>query len=136
VREKFLDGLLPPTEALSDYDAAGRVRLPIEYRDWLMSPSHWLAGQAAVSQTLAALSIVSPVPGSTYYLDPDLPDGGRRLTLRASGRAETYWESDSLLCQREADRTVALLREGRHRLWVLDPRSGQRAETWIVVRPL
>ena len=138
VSEKFLTQSLPPTESASDYDLAGRVLLPSEYREWLASSDNWLAGQAVVNETsaVAALRILSPLPGTIFYLDPDLPQHGRRLRLRADGPQGLRWQSDSLECRTERGESVALLSEGRHQLVVREPRSGARMETWIVVKAL
>ena len=136
VTEKFLMGVLPPTESPEDYDEHGRVRLPAEYREWFTSRDNWLAGQAVLNESTPTLRIVSPLPGTVFYLDPDLPDNGRRLRLRAEGLGELRWQSDSLECRSERGEQVALLSEGRHQLVVQEPRSGARMETWIVVKAL
>jgi penicillin-binding protein 1C len=136
VLERFLAQALPPFEEPGDYDAEGRVRLGREYREWFLSSDNWLVGKVALSESAQALRIIVPLPGSTYYLDGDLPENGRRLVLRAEGAGEVCWQSDSLHCRVEAGRTVAVLAEGRHRLLARDPRTGDRLETWIVVKPL
>ena len=80
--------------------------------------------------------ILSPLPGSTYFLDPDLPDGGSRLALRAQGSGPLRWRCDTLPCNPVGDRTVAVLKKGRHRLTVTDGKADRPAETWIVVKSL
>ena len=138
VLEKFLTQSLPPPEDARDYDLAGRVCLSSEYRDWLASGDNWLAGRAVLNEatTAATLRILSPLPGTVFYLDPDLPQSGRRLRLRANGPEGLHWQSDSLECRTERGEVVALLSEGRHHLVVQEPRSGARVETWILVKAL
>ncbi len=135
VTEKFRAGTLPPLETAADYDAEGRVRLPAEYRDWLASADNWLTGRAVVDTASATpLRLISPLPGTTFFLDPDLPDAGRWLTLRAEGGTNLVWTSDSLAIKRAAGGVCARMTEGRHTLRVHDPATGEQAATWILVK--
>ena len=158
INEKFAGNHLPIPEQASDYDEQGRIRLPPEYAEWLSSGDNWLAGQAVVAndaETAAQrtrrvtvdpagvaadsrdlLSIISPMPGTTYVLDPDLPPSSRLLDLRARGCADPSWGSSTLECRRVGGQPVAVLREGRHTLRVQDPGNGHWRETWIVVKLL
>jgi penicillin-binding protein 1C len=135
VTEKFRAGTLPPWETAADYDTEDRVRLPAEYRDWLASADNWLAGRAVVDTASATpLRLISPLPGTTFYLDPDLPDGGCWLTLSADGGTHLVWTSDSLAIQRTAGGVCARMTEGRHALRVRDAVTGEQAATWILVK--
>ena len=159
VLEKFAASHLPVPEQASDYDPQGRIRLPAEYADWLSSGDNWLAGQAVavanadetaapridsatvnpsgvVADSDTLLSVMSPIPGTTYVLDPDLPPSSRLLDLRVKGCANPSWESDTLECRLVNGQPVAVLREGRHTLRVQDRASGHWRKTWIVVKPL
>jgi penicillin-binding protein 1C len=136
ITEKFLTHALPLAESVGDYDELGRVRLDAEYRDWLASPDNWLAGRVVLAEPDQTLRLVSPMPGTIIYLDPDLPESSRRLVLRAEGGGELTWESDSLECRAERGSTVALLEEGRHCLVVRNRQTGQQRETEIIVKPL
>ena len=80
-----------------------------------------------------SLRIVFPLPGTTLYLDPDLPHKGQRIVLRNAGSENVQWESDSLELAREGTRQMALLREGRHRIAATDPESGAQAQNWLQV---
>ncbi len=133
VWEKFAGSALPPWERPEDYDAEGRVRLESEYQDWARSTDNHLVGRVVVSDAAPALRVVFPPPGTTIYLDPDLPGGGRRLRLQASAAGDAQWSSDSLECREEAGERVALLTKGRHELRVHDPGTGLEARTWINV---
>jgi hypothetical protein len=152
VKEKFVAANLPPLESPADYaDTAARKRnsddappallssrrLPVllgsEYREWFATGDNWLGCRAMLAAEQNSLRIVFPLPGTTVYLDPDLPHQGRRLFVRAEGPENLQWQSDSLLLSREAGREVALLTEGRHQITVRDPETGQAAQTWINV---
>lgn len=135
VREIFRDWNVPQPRHGS-YDAQGRVIMPPQYASWLRSQNNWLGETAVLSQTSqagAGFRIVSPLPGTVVYLDPDLPDSGARFPLRVAGEAdELLWQSPSLAVGEEH----AVLKEGRHQLIAVDQRSGQRRETWVEVRRL
>lgn len=136
VTEKFLAQSLPPPESPEDYDEAGRVRLPLEYREWLASRDNALASQVVLAGSAPALRIISPLPGMVFYLDPDLPESSRHVSLRAEGSGDLQWGSDSLECSMERGRPTAALAEGRHRLMVRESLTGRRMETWILVKSL
>jgi len=134
VTEKFLASNLPPLESPTDYESAGirrqpPVRLGNEYRDWLASGDNWLGDRAVLAPTHSTLRILFPIPGTTLYLDPDLPEQGCRLVLRTEGGENVHWQSDSLKVVREGNRQVALLTEGRHRITARDPLTGAQANT-------
>jgi penicillin-binding protein 1C len=141
ITEKFLASNLPPLEAPEDYEPVGSritdhasrpVHLSPEYREWFGSEDNWLLEHAACSAVETALRITFPLPGTTFYLDPDLPHGGRRLLLHAEGSANLDWQCNTLQFE-EGARHVALLAEGRHEIFVVDPKQGARARTWIQV---
>ena len=144
VPERFLAERLPPSEQAADYDQHGRVRLSPDYAAWLDSGDNWLAGQAVADKTSAAgtagggpaFAVVSPMPGTIYVLDPDLPPSSRLLDLRVAGCDAPRWECATLHCQERDGQATAILQEGRHTLRVLDPVTNRWRETWIVVRAL
>jgi penicillin-binding protein 1C len=143
--EKFLASDLPSLETPDDYAVVrrpnatqpARLQLPIilgpEYRAWSASADNWLAGATVLAEAPASLHITFPLPGTTFYLDPDLPHQGRRLCLQSDGLQTVRWQSDSLRIENEGPRPIALLSEGRHRLLVTDRISGAEARTWIEV---
>ena len=136
--EKCLADQLPALESPDDYEpAAGAtlaVRLGSEYRDWFATGDNGLGNRAVLSAAADSLRILFPPPGTTFYLDPDLPGQGRRLVLRAAGPDHLEWQSDSLSLAREGGREIAWLTAGRHTLTVRDPQSGAAARTWLEVR--
>ncbi len=137
VQEKFLSDTLPPAEGAGDYDEAGRARLAPGYRSWLASGANWLGAAAVVDEARAVntLRLISPLPGTTFFIDPDLPATSRAIPLRAEGGA-LRWESETLECGSGPAGPVALMREGRHKLTVVCDETGQRSETWVVVQAL
>jgi penicillin-binding protein 1C len=133
-REKFLPPSLPAAETAADSDALGRVKLPVEYADWFASAENTFRAVAVVDKAPAALRITFPLPGTTLFLDGDLPGQGRRITLSAQGSHELAWSSPTLAIQREGTRDIALLLPGRHELTVRDAASGRTVSTWVTVK--
>jgi penicillin-binding protein 1C len=129
-REKFLGEKLPELESPRDYDLRGRVILDPVFSEWFASSGNSL-NELVVQEEPSALHIVSPVPGTTFVIDPDLP-ASRRARLSALGSDSVKWSSDSLQCTDGE----AVLAEGEHRLVAIDPGTGARAETWIRVKSL
>jgi len=130
VKEKFVANNLPPLE---DSVALSPVLLGNEYRDWLGSGDNWLGDRAVLAPAQNSLRIIFPLPGTTIYLDPDLPQQGRRIFMRAEGPENLEWQSDSLRVARDGPRQVAFLTEGHHEITVRDPKTGDEAQTWITV---
>ncbi len=135
-REKFLNRILPPSECADDYDAQGRVRLPAEYGPWLASSDNWLAGRAVAAETSPPVRLVSPLPGTVFFIDPDLPASSRRIPLQAEAPATVTWRSDSLACGLGPHGPFACLVEGRHQLVVRCAQTGTQIQTWIEVTAL
>jgi penicillin-binding protein 1C len=137
-REFFFSDRLPPIESNADYDAQGRVRLPPQYRRWFESGYNGLGGQVVLDDApqTSALRILSPLPETVYYLDPDLIRRGSRLPLHADGAGPLEWTSPTLKCGTDASLSFAILTEGRHELIVRQNQTGREARTWIVVKRL
>jgi penicillin-binding protein 1C len=135
VHEKFLSDRLPAAESPADYDAAGNVQLGPEYADWFNSAENGVRDRTILASTSGELRITSPLPGSVYVVDPDVPST-RRIPLAANGGTQMRWESESLACRSEPGADFALAAEGEHRIVVTDLASGRHAETWIRIRSL
>jgi penicillin-binding protein 1C len=131
VPEKFVAGQLRPAESATDYDTAGRVQLSSEFGDWFRSAENSLRDRAVLAT--GELLIASPLTGSIYVVDPDIPSS-RRIPLVAGGTAKVEWRSDSLVCRSEAGANFAEAVEGEHRLIAIDPATGRKAETRIRIR--
>ncbi len=135
VREKFVRNHLPPVESAADYDETGRARLGPEYRTWIESGANGLAARASCGAEDGGLRLVSPLPGTTFIVDPDLPSSCR-LPVKAAGARGAVWESKSLSFRESDGQTYAIATQGEHRLIVRDPATGAQAETWIRVKSL
>ncbi|PYJ09868.1 MAG: penicillin-binding protein 1C [Verrucomicrobia bacterium] len=135
IREKFVSDQLPAQESPGDYDGAGNVQLGPEYADWFNSAENGIRDRVALASMNGDLRITSPLPGSVYVVDPDVPSTGR-IPLAANGGTLVKWESDSLTCRSESGADFALAAEGEHRIIVTDLASGRHAETWIRIRSL
>jgi penicillin-binding protein 1C len=132
--EKFVGDRMPPLEEASDYDGAGRIKLSAEYREWFATSDNSLRAQAVVEEGNANLRILFPQPGTTFYLDSDLPEQGRRVHLRAAGGEAAQWSSPTLQVIASRGQNLALLEKGRHQLTLTDPGTGMEQQTWIEVR--
>ena len=137
VREKFREWNVPRPDP-SRYDALGRVRLSTNYARWFNSPENWLGETAVLANEsgkapMGTLRILSPLPGTVVYLDPDFPDRGARFPLSASGvTGELQWTSKTL---RVSDQH-AILTEGTHHISARNPTTGTTLKTWVEVRSL
>lgn len=132
--EKFVVDRYPPNESGDDYDASGSVKLEPEYAQWLASGENDLAS-LAVRKTSGALRITSPLPGSSFVIDPDIPSS-RRIPLAVAGSMRVSWQSDSLELCEDGNAIVARAAEGEHRIVAIDAESGRRAESWFSIRSL
>ncbi|MDQ3625470.1 MAG: hypothetical protein M3463_23845, partial [Verrucomicrobiota bacterium] len=135
VREKFRRDLLPAAESPEDYDEEGRVKLGPAYHSWLASGHHGLHGRVGAQAREELVRVVSPVPGTMFVVDPDLPTS-RRVPLQAQGSERLEWKSRTLECRVGDGRAYALVREGEHEIEVHDPLTGAVARTWIRVKAL
>jgi penicillin-binding protein 1C len=135
VREKFVAGQLPPLETPADYDATGKVVLGPEYAEWGQSAQNGMAARTAVGVQDAPLRVESPLPGTTFLVDPDLPSS-ERVPLRATGSGQVTWTSDSLEVREVEGRTFVIAREGEHRIVAHEAETGRTVETWIRVKTL
>ncbi len=135
VREKFVPENIPPTETASDYDAEGKVKLPNEYSDWFAGAENAVGDQAVLAEAGPELRITSPLAGSTYVLDPDIPSS-RRIPLTAIGGEKLTWHSDSLRLINDGQRDFAIGETGEHRIFSTDSKTGRRAEVLISIRSL
>ena len=134
VMEKFIADLLPPAGSPADFDAAGRVKLGPEYAEWAASVDNQLRDRVAV-EGAGQLHLVSPQPGSTFLIDPDVPSSGL-VPLVANGSGRLVWESPTLEFCEKGGRCFAVATEGRHQLIARDADSGEMVTTWVLVKML
>jgi penicillin-binding protein 1C len=134
VKERFVADSLPPEETPADFDANGRVLLPAEYAAWAASADNQLRDRVAIAGG-GGLHLVSPTPGATFVLDPDVPSS-ELVPLIATGADGVVWESETLQFRNQAGLRFAVAIEGEHRLTARDPQSGKTVTTWIRVKAL
>jgi penicillin-binding protein 1C len=134
VAEWFVAKQLPPKESRDDFDAAGRVKLGVDYAEWFASADNTIRSRTVLDVSkMAELRVLSPMAGTVYYLDPDLPPSSRQVRLRVNGVA-ARWSSDTLECIAIDGDVFVQLQPGRHQLTV--EVGGHRLETWIRVEGL
>ena len=134
IAEWFVVGNLPAMETADDFDSDGRVKLGADYAEWLASADNTLRNRAVLDVVqIIEVRVLSPLPGTVYYLDPDLPPSSRQVRLRVNA-ASARWSSQTLKCVARGGDVFVRLQPGRHRLTV--EVGGKRLETWIEVEEL
>lgn len=146
--EVFRAQNLPRPISAEDYDFQDRTLLPTRYATWFAKNNHTLQNRAAIRiPTIPASSpkkdtpfqILSPLAGTTVYLDKDLPNGGRVFKLKTSSQAATgiIWSSPTLrIDSKETSSPIAILEPGTHQLIATDPSSAYRASVTLTVESL
>ncbi len=141
--EWFVGGRLPEAARADDYDAEGRVRLPLAYANWWRDESNPLRDSAfletvAEAEASPPFRIVSPLEGTVAFIDPDLPASGSRFPLRVagSGREEIEWSSGSLSVESEDGESWLVLEPGEHEVVAVDRKSGRVAKSRLKVQAL
>ena len=133
VRE-ICGGSFSPNESPGDYDSAGARSSGRNMR------SGWPAGRmtwptARPSERARRCEIISPLPGSVFVIDPDIPSSGLIPLFDRGNRARELAKRFSRVV-RKGGRIVAHASEGEHRIIAIERESGRTAETWISVRSL
>lgn len=124
-----------PPEATrpDDFDNQGRVILPNEYAPWIASPQNALGDLVTCANAASDLRILHPKPGTTYYLDPDLPAASQRIHPRAEAPGKITWSSETLEIECDGQNPGIRLRPGRHVLTVTDPATDRSENTWVEI---
>jgi penicillin-binding protein 1C len=137
VPELFDQRHLPTLLRRDDFDSLGRVKLSGDYRTWIGSPENNL-GRLVTLGPLPELAwrILSPVPGSVFYLDADLPADSRFVPLRTTADSMVHWQSPSLDFHSDNGQIMVELSPGTHQITALDPETGARLSTQITVKRL
>lgn len=115
---------LPLAVSPVDYDEERRALLTSEYHEWFHSTdnakSHAFALTTTKPTTQLTLKSLTPIPGATYYLDPEIPGPTNQLKL-AANLPGVQWSSDSLTINDDR----AILTPGVHRVSLIHPESEQ-----------
>ncbi len=143
VKEWFEKGSEPAFAEESDYSPGGRTILPIEFATWWGSPANHLkkrAGLQALSEDSSHRNfrIVSPLDGTVAFLDPDLPEGGRKFPLEIAGHGgeQIEWNSESLSVETKSGHSWVILKPGEHEVFAFDKRTGKKVTTKLLVKVL
>ncbi len=142
-REVFLTDNLAAKATAADYTSDGKTILPLNYTNWWRSDANQIQG-AAKLRTLdnigevGGFRIISPLEGTVAFLDPDLPQGGKRFPLRIAGTGSEsiFWESKSLKVESKNGRSWAILEPGEHRIIARDKKTGREMVTAFSVEQL
>jgi hypothetical protein len=71
------------------------------------------------------LRVLAPRDGATYFLDPELPSGGKRLRVATTLPGTALWTSPTLTIEPTTPEPTVLLTPGTHQLTATDPRSNE-----------
>lgn len=136
-QEVFQPKSIPTAATSNDYDEQGRAYLPLEYKTWHQSASSSLTELLTIRTNAehTPLRIITPTNGSVFILDPDLPDQGSRLLLRANELPDIEWSSSTLEIITTNHQYYALLTPGRHIVELKQSGSDERVTASIEVRP-
>lgn len=138
--EFFREGNLPATASGDLYNAKGQNLLPVEYSAWWDSPGNVIQKFAAldIDQMPDGFEITSPRNGTTAYIDPDLPSGGRRFPLRVEGSVDPKieWICETLQIEKTGGRNWLILQPGTHLVKARDEATGEHKVTKIKVESL
>lgn len=133
--EIFIKGTEPPAADAGDYEEkTGRAILPPEYSAWVKSRDNWMGDLVTCGESGEpgkSLRIVNPIAGTVIRLDPDIPNNGGQLVLRAEPAANVRWTSPTLEVRGESDHAVAILKPGRHE--IVATLGGKTARTFVIV---
>jgi hypothetical protein len=106
---------LPLPVSNQDYHPDQRALLSLDYAGWYQSEDNVKGHAFALSDSRPPatlnLQVLTPLPGATYYLDPELPGTTDQLKLIAN-LPDVTWTSDTLKITGEQ----ATLTPGTHRL--------------------
>jgi len=71
-------------------------------------PRNTLAARVSCPANEEILELVSPLPGTTFLIDPDLPSS-RRVPVQSSGTGTLVWESPTLQFDTRSGHTYAVI---------------------------
>ncbi len=135
VLEPVPEGRQLPESSTTDYDSSGRALLPPKYIAWFNSSQNLRRHELALDETAAndiPLEIISPRPGMTVLLDPEIPGVNSYFRLITNLPDFITWSSATL----EISGTNALLIPGVHTLIATDRRDSSRHTVTITVKTL
>ena len=133
--ELCLSDKLPRPVQPADYDNQSRALIDERYLEWFSSADNHRQDNLAITprrpENLTP-RIISPMETATYLLDPELPSGGRFLSLLSNLPTDGTWSSPTL----QIEGTTAHLTPGHHRIILTDVKTGYEVSQSIVVESL
>jgi penicillin-binding protein 1C len=134
LREWAAAAALPPRAGPDDLLADGRVVLGAEFAPWLAGPHNRRPERfaPAAPDRGVGFQIIFPPPDSEFFLDPTLPDGGRRLVPRSNAPdpGGIVWTSPTLAVASDRREAVITLAPGH------PPHRGPPPARWHHPRPV
>ena len=126
---------LPLPVSSQDYDPQNRALLSWQFAEWFQSADNVKAHAFALTDskpvTRQSLQFLTPLPGATYYLDPELPGTTNQLQL-TSNLPDVTWSSKTLTIKNDK----ATLIPGTHQIHLSHSKSKQNITCKIRVEEL
>tara|TARA_R110002096_G_scaffold403766_3_gene601334 strand:+ start:38684 stop:40954 length:2271 start_codon:yes stop_codon:yes gene_type:complete len=116
-----------------DYDAKGRALLPEHYAPWLEGAPSSVRQKLAITKSSIPdrFEITNPLPGMVIYLDPDLIEGGRVMSLATNSTSLVTWSSPTL--EIDQKRALLFLVPGEHQIVAENSETGELHRVHFVV---
>lgn len=133
--ELCLSDKLPEPVQPADYDNQNRALIDERYLEWFSSADNHRTDDLAIAPKRPddlTPRIISPMETATYLLDPELPSGGRFLSLVSNLPKGARWSSPTL----HINGTTADLTPGQHEIILTDSETGRRVSQSILVESL
>ena len=134
-RELCFKNHLPLPISPINFTKENKALLSLEYAEWFESEDNTKRHAFALTDSKPpmqdSLQILTPLPNSTYYLDPELPGNSPELNLKAN-LTDGHWLSDTLNIQNG----VAQLIPGEHTITLINPDTGQEVTCQFQVESL
>jgi len=138
VQELFRADHPPQFARDEDYDQTGNALLADEvFAEWWRgSFNRFPAGYAlrsSVQPECIEPRVLNPVSGSTYLLDPEMPEHGKMLALSSNLGDDAEWSSPTLTIGKAEGQAFAVLVSGTHAIVLRNPKSGVSATAQVRV---
>jgi len=128
----------PATASAADYAPGDNAIIDdATYAEWFRSPDHRHTSGVSLASSLrlqlVSPRLLSPQPGTTYVIDPELPGSSRTLPL-VSNISNPEWSSPTLAIRNMHGTTMVTLVPGEHQITLRDTTTGLQNQADIVVK--
>ena len=130
---------IPPHSTAADYVSEGRALLGPTFDAWFNSKHNTRRGELALQTgpgSFSPLRIITPVNGTTFLLDPEIPSGSSTLRPVTNLPGTARWSSPSLVIEPASPEPVIHLVPGTHTLTATDSRTGETHLVTVYVETL